>query len=87
MVKTQFQTQIQILRTNNGSEYFENTLGAFLQREGIIHQSSCVDTLQQNGLVERKNKHLLEVARSLMLTTNVPKTLWGEAILIARISH
>ena len=33
--------------------------------------------------MERKNKHFLEVARSLMLTTNVPKTWWGEAILIA----
>lgn len=50
---------------------------------GIIHQSSCVDTPQQNGVSERKNRHLLEVARSLMFTMNVPKYLWGDAVLTA----
>ena len=83
MVKTQFNTQIQIFRTDNGKEYFKNILGKFLEAEGIVHQSSCIDTPQQNGVAERKNKHLLEVARSLMFTTNVPKYLWGDAILTA----
>lgn len=83
MVKTQFNTQIQIFRTDNGKEYFKNILGKFLDAEGIVHQSSCIDTPQQNGVAERKNKHLLEVARSLMFTTNVPKYLWGDAILTA----
>lgn len=83
MVKTQFNTQIQIFRTDNGKEYFKNILGKFLEAEGIIHQSSCIDTPQQNGVAERKKKHLLEVARSLMFTTNVPEYLWGDAILTA----
>ena len=48
---------------------------------GIIHQSSCVDTPQQNGVAERKNRHLLEVSRSIMFTSNVPKHSWGEAFL------
>lgn len=51
--------------------------------KGIVHQSSCVDTPQQNGIAERKNKHLLEVARALLFQTMVPKYLWGEAILTA----
>ena len=51
--------------------------------QGIVHQSSCVDTPQQNGVAERKNRHLLEVARSIMFTTNVPKHFWGEAVLTA----
>ena len=50
---------------------------------GIIHQNLCVDTPQQNGVSERKNHHLLEVARALMFTMNVPKYLWGDAILTA----
>jgi hypothetical protein len=41
------------------------------------------DTLQQNRLAERKNKHLLEVARALLFTNQVPKYLWGEAVLTA----
>ena len=61
MVQTQFHTQIKILRTNNGTEYFNSILKTFLFDNGIIHQSTCVNTPQQNGIVERKNRHLLEV--------------------------
>ena len=43
----------------------------------MIHQSSCVNTPQQNGISERKNCHLLEMAQTLMFTTNVPKYFGG----------
>ncbi|XP_072062320.1 uncharacterized protein [Arachis hypogaea] len=46
---------------------------------GIQHQSTCPNTPQQNGIAERKNKHLLEVARAIMFEGNVPKYLWGDA--------
>lgn len=72
-----------MLKTNNVQEYFSSILNDYLLIPGIIHQSSCVDTPQQNRAVERKNRHLLEVARSLMFTTHVPKHIWGEAVLIA----
>ena len=64
-------------------EYFNTLLGGYLLEQGIIHQSTCLGTPQQNGIVERKNRHLLEVARSLIFTTNVPKYLWGDSILTA----
>lgn len=64
MIQTQFQTNIQVLRTDNARDFFNSVLGSYLQSNGIIHQSSCVDTPQQNGVAERKNRHLLEVARS-----------------------
>ena len=73
MVKTQFQTDIRVLRTDNGTEYFNYILGNYLSQQGIVHQSSCSGTPQQNRVAERKNKHLLEVARAIMFTTNVPK--------------
>ncbi|TYK26078.1 Retrovirus-related Pol polyprotein from transposon TNT 1-94 [Cucumis melo var. makuwa] len=41
----------------------------------------CAYTSQQNGVAERKNRHLVEVARSLMLSTSLPSYLWGDAIL------
>ena len=56
-------------------------MGQFFLEKGIVDQSSCVDTPQQNGLAERKNKHLLEVTRALLFTNQVPKYLWGEAVL------
>lgn len=83
MIHNQFKTQIQILRTDNGREFFNSNLGNYLSSEGIIHQSSCVDTPQQNGIAERKNRQLLEIARSLLFSSRAPKHLWGEAVLTA----
>ena len=83
MIQTHFETKIKILRTDNGGEFFNSILGKYLLSEGITHQSSCSDTPQQNGVAERKNRHILEVARSLMFSTNVPKFFWGEAVLTA----
>ena len=83
MISTQFQSKIQILKTDNATDYFNSIIGPYLSKHGIIHISSCVDTPQQNGIAERKNRHLLEVARSIMFSNNVPKHFWGEAILTA----
>ncbi|CAN1170240.1 Retrovirus-related Pol polyprotein from transposon TNT 1-94 [Linum perenne] len=83
MISTQFQTGISILRFDNGTEYFNTQLGSFLKDKGIVHQSSCRSTPQQNGIAERRNRHLLEVTRALMFSANLPKYLWGEALLTA----
>ena len=48
---------------------------------GILHQNSCPYTPQQNGVAERKNRHLLEVARAMMFISHVPHSYWGEAVL------
>ena len=72
-----------MIRTDNGTEYVNKEFSTFLSAHGIIHQTSCPDTPPQNGVAERKNRHILEVARSLMFTMNVPKFLWSEAVLTA----
>jgi transposase InsO family protein len=59
-------------------EYVNQEFEQFLASNGIEHQTTCVNTPQQNGVAERKNRHLLEVACSLMFTMNVPKFLWGK---------
>lgn len=70
MIQTQFQTKIKVFRTNNFRDYFNSILGEYLVSNGIVHQSSCVDTPQPNGAAERRKKkrQLLEVARSIMFT-------------------
>jgi len=60
-VKNQFGTSIQIIRSDNGTEYVNKEFQGFLSREGILHQTSCPDTPPQNGVAERKNRHLLEI--------------------------
>ena len=60
-----------MLKTDNAKEYFALILGDYILSQGIVHQSSCVDIVQQNGVVERKNSQLLEVFRSLMFTKHV----------------
>ncbi|KAL5804087.1 hypothetical protein ACOSQ3_030887 [Xanthoceras sorbifolium] len=75
--KEQMNQLLKLLKSNSSSGF----PGA--SEKGIYHQSTCVDTPQQNGIAERKNRHLLEVARALMFSMNVPKYLWGEALLTA----
>jgi hypothetical protein len=48
------------------------TYNFFFKNKGIIHKTSCVRTPQQNGITERKNRHILETARSLLFENHVP---------------
>ena len=81
VVENQFQTKISILRSDNGTEFYNDCLGDFLLKKGILHQSTCRDTPQQNGIAKRKNRHLLEVGRALMFHMNVLTHIWEDAIL------
>ncbi|KAL4560354.1 hypothetical protein LXL04_032504 [Taraxacum kok-saghyz] len=83
MVQTQFSTKIRVLKSDNAKEYFHSELGNYLTQQGIVHITSCVNTPQQNGVAERKNRHLLEVTRSLLFSSSVPNYFWGEAVLTA----
>lgn len=74
MVCTQFSTKIQVLRSNNGGEYLSRDLTSFLDIASIVHQTTYPRTLEQNGVPERKNKHLLEIVNALMFTINVPSS-------------
>ena len=80
MVLTQFGRSLKIVRSDNGGEYFKRELIDFFHAKGIIHQTSCPETPQQNGVAERKNRQLLEVTHSMLIGGNVPTYLWGEAL-------
>ncbi|MFS7989993.1 putative RNA-directed DNA polymerase [Helianthus anomalus] len=82
-VKTQFKTSIQTLRTDNAKEYLSTDFSTYLKSQGIIHETSCAYTSQQNGVAERKNRHLLDVTRTLMIHSHVPRHFWGDAVLTA----
>lgn len=82
-IQTQFHTTIKVIRTDNGTELCNKTVDSFLKGLGIIHQQSCVYTPQQNGLVERKHRNLLNCARALRFHASLPILFWGDCILTA----
>ncbi|KAG7593962.1 GAG-pre-integrase domain [Arabidopsis thaliana x Arabidopsis arenosa] len=81
MASTQFNKQVKIVRSDNGTEFL--SLRSFFRDHGIAHQTSCVYTPQQNGRVERKHRHLLNVARSLLFQSDLSIKFWGESVLTA----
>lgn len=66
MIQTQFNKPIHVIRSDNGSEFINHNVESLFQEFGIIHHRSCAYSPQQNGIVERKHRHLLQVARALM---------------------
>ena len=82
-IRTQFNTSIRIIRIDNAKEYFSTSFSSFMSSHEILHQSSCTYNSQQNGVVEHKNRHLVETSRTLHLHHKVPQRFWGDAILVA----
>ena len=77
MVQVQYKSQIQVLRNDNGGKYVNSELRAFLDHYGIVHQTTCPYTPQQNGVAERKNRQLLEVVCASLLEARLPLSYWG----------
>ncbi|RDX74872.1 hypothetical protein CR513_45305, partial [Mucuna pruriens] len=69
------------LESDNGTEFVNLEFSKFLKDNGVVHELTCVNTPQQNRVAERKNRHLLEVARVLLFQMSVPNVYWGEAVL------
>ncbi|MCO5552099.1 hypothetical protein L7F22_005609 [Adiantum nelumboides] len=83
MAEKQTGKYVQCLRSDGGGEYFSNEFSSFLKKHGIQRQFTCRYTPQQNGVAERKNRHIAEVARALMSEKNVPHCYWAEAVSTA----
>jgi hypothetical protein len=79
-VFTQFEAYIKIFRSDNGGEFI--SLRTFFHNNGVIFQRSCVYTPQQNGVVERKHRHILQVARALRFQAHLSTQFWGNVPLL-----
>jgi Integrase core domain/GAG-pre-integrase domain len=82
-VETQYNAKIKIFKYDNGTEYVNKKKLEFFKQKGVVHQTTCVNTPQQNGISERKNRHLLEVTRAILFQNNVPNIYWSDAVLTA----
>ena len=83
MVETQFKAKICMIRTDNGTEFIQSVCLNLFGSKGVLHQRSIVKTPQQNGVVERKHRHLLDTAQALRFQASFPKHFWGECVLAA----
>ena len=84
MAKNHFGEGVKVVRIDNGAEFKSGPVLKFYFEKGIIHQTSCVNTSQQSGRVERKYRHFLSMARVLRFQANLPLSFWEEYVLINR---
>lgn len=72
MVTCQCRCKIQVIQSDNGGGFANSDFSVFCPK-GIHHQTTCINNRQQNGLAERNNLQLLEVARASLFGINVPR--------------
>ncbi|GJT19425.1 retrovirus-related pol polyprotein from transposon TNT 1-94 [Tanacetum coccineum] len=77
------QAPVIIVRTDNDTEFKNQVLQEYFNSVGISHQASSVRTPQQNGVMERRNRALVEAARTRLIFSRAPLFLWAEAIATA----
>ncbi|XP_073019466.1 uncharacterized protein [Primulina eburnea] len=80
LVENQNGKKIKILRTDRGGEFNGKTFMDFCKEKGIQRQLTVRYSPQQNGVAERKNRTIVEMARSMMAGKGLPKSFWAEAI-------
>jgi transposase InsO family protein len=68
------------IRRDNGSEFKNLQVKEFLEEEGIKHEFFAPCTPQQNGVVERKNRTLIDMARMMLGEFKTPEQFWSEAV-------
>ncbi|MCO5589095.1 hypothetical protein L7F22_043061 [Adiantum nelumboides] len=83
MVENETGCKVQTLCTDRGGEYMSSAFKDFLGKKGIKHQCTMPYTPQQNGVAERKNRSLMEMARCMLKAKSLPHKLWMEAVACA----
>ncbi|KAJ9546465.1 hypothetical protein OSB04_019008 [Centaurea solstitialis] len=79
-VQVQFKLPVQTVRSDNGTEFKNQVLKGFYNSLGITQTFSAARTPEQNGVVERRNRTLVEAARSMLAQSQLPQYLWAEAV-------
>ena len=68
------------IRSDRGGEFTSKKFEAFCEEQGIRHSLTTPYSPQQNGVAERKNRTILNMARSMLKQKQMPKTFWAEAV-------
>lgn len=80
-VEFQSSKKLKILRSDNGRKYITNRFKQYCLNYGIIHQTSCLQTPERNGIFKRKHKDLLKTTRALLINCHsLPHKYWVEVL-------
>ncbi|GJZ48028.1 putative ribonuclease H-like domain-containing protein [Tanacetum coccineum] len=79
-IENQINHKVKIIRCDNETEFKNSEMNQFCKMKGIKREFSVARTPQQNGVAERKNKTLIEAARTMLADSLLPTTFWAEAI-------
>ncbi|GKD03474.1 retrovirus-related pol polyprotein from transposon TNT 1-94, partial [Tanacetum coccineum] len=83
MIQVRLNVTVKNIKTDNGTEFVNQTLRAYYEDVGMSHQTSVARTPQQNGVVERQNCTLVEAGRTMLIFSKAPLYLWAEAVATA----
>ncbi|GKB29892.1 retrovirus-related pol polyprotein from transposon TNT 1-94, partial [Tanacetum coccineum] len=83
MIQVRPKVPVRCIRTYNGTEFVNQTLREYYEKFGISHETSVARSLQQNGVVERRNCTLIEAARTMLIYAKALLFLWAKAVAIA----
>nr|GEV02284.1 hypothetical protein [Tanacetum cinerariifolium] len=83
LVQRGLQAQVRVIQTDKGTKILNQTLHTYFAAEGIRYQTSVARTLEQNDVVERQNRTLVEAARTMLSAAKIPLFFWAEAIATA----
>ncbi|KAJ9546943.1 hypothetical protein OSB04_019486 [Centaurea solstitialis] len=75
--------KVRVIRNDNGTKFKNSTIEDYLTSGGITHNFSAPRTPQQNEMVERKNRTLVEAAKTMLNASGLPLTFWAEAVSTA----
>lgn len=82
-IETQFQTHIKLIKSDNNLKLYNTITQTFYSNKKIIHQTSYVNTPQQNNIIIKKHKSLLKITKSLFFQTHLPIQYWKKYLLTA----
>ncbi|GJX26375.1 putative ribonuclease H-like domain-containing protein [Tanacetum coccineum] len=72
--------KVKVIRCDNRTEFKNREMNQFCEMKGILRQFSVARTPQQNGVAERRNRTLIEAARTMLADSKLPTTFWAEAV-------
>jgi hypothetical protein len=82
-IQVQLRNTVRKVRTDSGTEFKNQTLRSYFEKVGIEHQTSIARSPEQNGVVERHNRTLVEAARTMLFNAQLPDYLWAKAVSTA----